>query len=272
MPPTLKDYLENESSLHYPHVQRMVALCYRQGRGTLQNLEASIQWLRKAVDQDDPLAMSYLGDACFEGRGVPKDYDAAYSYYTRALALGHTPKRLALFDAQGRVQLQSDFSQYPGLPEAARRGSVSAFTAMGNCYFLGHGTQTDYETAVSWYRKAAQKGDPEAICALGYAYAAGAGVQRDCEEALRLFRQATRQDFLPAWHNMEMCYRFGCGTAQDLYIADVCQKKTAHSDVVGKHQRFFTPVDYDIASRRGYLTEMLKQLNQPTDLSKGESL
>ena len=248
--------------LNDPDVQVKIGLCYQKGNGTPQNYEEAVAWFRKAADRGDCAGMNLLGNACFEGLGTPRDYDAAYRYYSQSTGFSTRPKRYRNhFDDHGNVILKADFSRFPGLVEAARRGSVPAVTAMGNCYFLGKGVTRDCETAVAWYRQAAEKGDPEAQYALGFAYVTGAGVARDCEAGFEWFRKAARLEFIPALHNLSVCYAEGCGTGKDQSLADSLRGKAEALKEFGNFdRRFFTPDDYNMSCRFFYMDRQMEEL------------
>ena len=248
--------------LEDPDIQVKIGLCHMRGNGTLQNYEEAVAWFRKAAGRGDCAGMNLLGNACFEGMGTPRDYAAAYRYYSQSTGFSTRPKRYQNhFDRDGNVILKADFSRLPGLVEAARRGSIPAVTAMGNCYFRGKGVATDYETAVAWYRQAADKGDPEAQWALGYAYATGAGVPRDVNRGFAWFREAARLEFIPALHNLSVCYAEGCGTGKDPSLADFYRGKAEVLKEFGNFdRRFFTPADYSISCRTYYLDRVMEEL------------
>ncbi|MDH3371029.1 MAG: sel1 repeat family protein, partial [Gammaproteobacteria bacterium] len=72
----------------------------------------------------------------------------------------------------------------------AENGDIRAQYAIGRLYEKGRGVERNFETAISWYRKAAERGhaDSEYRIAVGYAY--GLGVARDEAEGLSWLRRA----------------------------------------------------------------------------------
>lgn len=124
---------------------------YAAGRYT----EALDDW-RRAAQAGDGQAALYAGLLNDLGRGVPRDLNAARTWYERAAALGNST---AMFN-------------------------------VGVLYDSGIGVPRDRVVAADWYRKAAAHGVGRAAYALGLMYEAGDGVPHDRSQATRYFRQA----------------------------------------------------------------------------------
>ena len=85
-------------------------------------------------EQGDASAQVALGLMYDSGRGVPRDYAAAMSWYRKA----------------------------------ADQHNASAQSALGFMYAVGHGVERDDAAAMAWYRRAANQGDTSAQAALGF--------------------------------------------------------------------------------------------------------
>ena len=94
-------------------------------------------------EQGDASAQVALGLMYDSGRGIPRDYAAAMTWYRKA----------------------------------ADQHNASAQSSLGFMYALGHGVRQ--AAAMAWYRKAADQGDTSAQTALGFMYYDGQGVLRD---------------------------------------------------------------------------------------------
>lgn len=71
---------------------------------------------------------------------------------------------------------------------AAAQGYSAAQVKLGDYYYYGFGTQTDYETAASLYRKASeQQYNAQAMFNLGYMHEQGLGMKKDWHLAKRLY-------------------------------------------------------------------------------------
>ena len=58
------------------------------------------------------------------------------------------------------------------------------------CYYFGHGTEQDYDRAVSYFRRAAERGHVRAMTRLGVCYETGHGAQQDPQQAETLYRRS----------------------------------------------------------------------------------
>jgi len=131
-------------------------------KNTTQKNEAyaeAIKWFRKAAEQGQPEAQSFLGQAYEFGHGVEKDLAEAVKW-----------KR-----------------------ESAEQGNGSAQYWIGQAYVYGWcGLEQDGVEGVKWLRKAAvQKYGSSALYTLGSVYAEGVeGVPQDKAEAVKWFRWA----------------------------------------------------------------------------------
>jgi TPR repeat protein len=55
------------------NAQVQLGVIYLTGDGVAKDDVEAVKWLRKAADQDNPLAERYLAEMYFKGRGVPAD-------------------------------------------------------------------------------------------------------------------------------------------------------------------------------------------------------
>src|SRR3977135_312925 len=53
--------------------QVQLGLAYLTGDGVHKDDAEAVKWLRKAADQDNPVAGRYLGEMYFKGRGAPAE-------------------------------------------------------------------------------------------------------------------------------------------------------------------------------------------------------
>ena len=106
------------------------------------------EWLPLARG-GDASAQLYLGLMYDVGRGIPRDYGEAASWYRMA----------------------------------AEQGDAKAQFNLGFKYDSGQGVPQDYAEAVNWYRKAAEQGYGNAMNNLGFMYDEGRGVPQDYVQA-----------------------------------------------------------------------------------------
>ena len=68
--------------------QFMVGAMYFRGWGVTEDLEAGLEWIRKAADQGFVEAQSDLGIAYLNGRGTKRDYAQAMKWFIKAADQG----------------------------------------------------------------------------------------------------------------------------------------------------------------------------------------
>jgi TPR repeat protein len=141
----------------------------------------AVRWWRKAADAGNAEAQNKLGEAYYNGYGVPQDNAEAAKWYGKAVEQGH----------------------------------ASAQQSVGVMYRDGRGVPQDYVEAVNWYRKAAEQGNADAQNSLGDAYNRGNGVPQDFTEAVKWFRRAAEQGSAYAQHILGCMYANGEGVPKD---------------------------------------------------------
>ena len=121
--------------------------------------EGEFKTLLQKADQGDATAQTLLGAMYVGGKGVPKDYAQAVTWFRKA----------------------------------AEQGLAGAQVMLGMAYELGLGVPQDYVQAVAWYRKAAEQGDARGQFPLGAMYFKGQGIPQDYEQAASWYRKAAEQ-------------------------------------------------------------------------------
>ena len=113
------------ANLGYPHAACMVAIHYADGLGTKEDTATAVEWYRKDIAKNDPVAENHLGSMLLEGAGVPKD------------------------PAEGMrlLKLSADQDYAP------------AFLNIGRAYLFGFGVPKDQGTGMMWYGQAADRGN-----------------------------------------------------------------------------------------------------------------
>ncbi len=134
------------------------------------------------------------GIAYFHGRGVPKDYDRAFSCFQKS----------------------------------AEKGQVNAQYYLGLCHYYGYGTSQDYKQAVFWFRMAAEEGQISAQYNLGLCHYYGYGLPQDYTLAVSLFQKAAEKGHTHAIYNLGLCYENGFGIPRNITMAKTCYHKAAN--------------------------------------------
>ncbi len=138
--------------------------------------------LRDAVAASAPAAPYELALRLFEGRGLPKDQQAAARWFERAASLGLAP------------------AQY----------------RLGSMLETGIGVAPDRAAAKSWYLKAAEAGNARAAHNLAVMDAEPAGDEPNYFEAAKWFRRAGEFGVRDSEYNLAILYARGLGVEQDL--------------------------------------------------------
>ena len=104
------------------NAQVQLGVIYLRGDGVARDDAEAVKWLRKAADQDSPLAERYLAEMYFKGRGVPADNAEAAKWLRLAAEQG---------DAESEHNLAALYTQGLGVPrnmkEAANWMRKAAF-------------------------------------------------------------------------------------------------------------------------------------------------
>ena len=150
--------------------QVQLGVIYLTGDGVAKDDAEAVKWLRKAADQESPLAERYLAEMYFKGRGVPAD--------TREAA-----KWLRMAAEQGDAQSQHNLAVL---------------------YTEGEGVPRNLKEAANWMRKAADQSLAAGQQGLGVLYENGDGVAEDPVEAAKWYQKAVDQNYVPAMNSLAL--------------------------------------------------------------------
>jgi TPR repeat protein len=148
--------------------QLHLGVIYLTGDGVPKDDVEAVKWLRKAADQDSPLAERYLAEMYFKGRGVPADNAEAAKW----------------------------------LRMAAEQNDAQSEHNLAVLYTEGEGVPRNLKEAVNWMRKAADQSLAAGQQGLGVLYENGDGVPADPVEAAKWYQKAIDQNYVPAVNNM----------------------------------------------------------------------
>jgi len=162
-----------------------LSILFRMGYGFVHDFSKGVDWLRKAVDQEDELSLLHLG-YCYEtGRGVPRNLLQAQACYGKAVALRCPDADRHLQRVQNGGAIESDNILLDGcqlavshlrwrdpvawllLYPAAKHGHAEAQFLLGQMYRGGWGVTANEALALHWYRLAALQGQDGAVAAMG---------------------------------------------------------------------------------------------------------
>ncbi len=150
------------------NAQVQLGVIYLTGDGVPKDDAEALKWLRKAADQDSPLAERYLAEMYFKGRGVPADNLEAAKW----------------------------------LRLAAEQGDAESEHNLAVLYTQGEGVPRNLKEAANWMRKAAEQSLPAGQHGLGVLYENGDGVPPDQIAAAMWYRKAADQEYVPAMNDL----------------------------------------------------------------------
>ena len=173
--------------------QIQIGLAYLTGDGVRKDDAEAVKWLRKAANQDNPIAERYLAEMYFKGRGVPADNAEAAKWLRMAAEQG---------DAQSQHNLAVLYTQGLGVPrnvkeavnwmrKSAEQGLAAGQVGMGAIFENGDGVPPDPIEAVKWYRMAVEQNDANGMNNLALLLATSKNPRvRNPEEAVSLASKA----------------------------------------------------------------------------------
>jgi TPR repeat protein len=147
-----------------------LGVMYLRGDGVARDDAEAAKWLRKAADQDNPIAERYLAEMYFKGRGVAADNEQA----ARLLQM------------------------------AAQQGDAESEHNLAVLYTQGLGVARNVKEAAKWMARAAAQNLPAAQQGLGALYENGDGVPPDPVEAANWYRKAVNQNYVPAMNSLAL--------------------------------------------------------------------
>ncbi|MGA7398627.1 MAG: AMIN domain-containing protein [Candidatus Sulfotelmatobacter sp.] len=190
--------------------QLNLASLYHRGEGLPQDDVQAALWLTKAADQGLLPAMLELGKWDLQPEHG-KNLDAAINWYKKAADLGDASAQAALGDIFSDQEFaRVDFAQAViWYRMAADRGDRAGELGLGTRYLLGQGVPQNLEEARRWLTPAANQGHPYAEFLLAKMFEAGQGGPADAAAAARYYERAANYG-IP-----EAQYRFGLLLASD---------------------------------------------------------
>ncbi len=126
---------------------------------------------------------------------------------------------------RNREFLQKEGSVIHISPELVKRRALHAdIKTARDIFFLGHyylgrGTEKDFQKARYWYEKAAQQGHSRAQYDLALMYYEGLGVEGDLQKACYWYEKAAQQGHKWAQYNLALMYYEGLGVGRDFQKA-----------------------------------------------------
>lgn len=176
------------------------------------DIKTSVEWLRKAAEQDHEIAQHNLGVAYVKGEGVERDFEKALEWFLKAKENGCEFSDGAIKKLREILQEKEEV-----IDDAEKLFSIG----------MDHIRKKEYETAVGYLKRAADKGWAEAQYMLALCYKDGYGVEKDPRETVKWAEKAANQGHVEAQYLIGVCYLEGNGVSEDMQKGDYWLEKAA---------------------------------------------
>ena len=173
-----------------------------------------------------------LGLKYYNGEGVTKDYNKAFSYFSQSAEKGYAGGQnwLGALYENGEGTTKDYSKALMWYQKAANQGLANAQYNLADMYYSGKGIEKNYEQAVLWYQKAAEQGDKKAMNMLGICYNSGKGVPKNQEKSFSYYKMSAEKGYSWGQYNLGYKYYIGEGCSQDYYQAVTWLKKAAEQN------------------------------------------
>ncbi len=191
--------------------QFLLSIFYRKGFLVEYDEEKWLHYLKKAAEQDLPIACMTMGMLYEDKDFEDSDPELARKWYEKAADLGMTEAMRSL----AYLALERDEPDYDEflklLEKAAEKGNWYAAYDLGTSFAIGFGTDKDYTRAREYLETAVQNGIGSAFYNLGVMYFNGDGVERDYKKARKNFLKATEHGEARGYTGLGFLSLYGLG-------------------------------------------------------------
>ncbi|MDB5503627.1 MAG: HcpA family protein [Tardiphaga sp.] len=189
--------------------------------------------MKRAQENNDPKAMTMLGELYANALGVKRDYAKAAEWYQRAAERGDREAMFALAmlrlsDRGGKSGNRDDAAKL--LASSAKLGNPKAAYNLALLYLDGQTFPQDVKRAAELLRVAADAGNPEAQYALATFYKEGTGVEKSVDKAVRLLQAAALADNVDAEVEYAIALYNGTGTPKNETAAVALLRKASRQN------------------------------------------
>jgi TPR repeat protein len=199
---------------------RIGVLYYRNGQELHVDRSVAIDYLQKAVDRHEPLAMVNLGDIYREGQLLPVDISKAMALYASAAELGNGAASGRLgdlyyrdFEPLGLDRSKATLYYRTGV----QYGDVRSMIGLGDLYRDGIIISANYNLALEQYRNALQSGSMIAAGRIGdlyYQHARELNVPK--KEAVSFYEMGVQKGDVASFLGLANVYRDGKIVAKNI--------------------------------------------------------
>ena len=147
---------------------------------------AALQLALKLSEQNEPMALAYLGSRHLDGDGVEKDRKKADALFEKASTLGDSKTDFIIGKTFTRCKCEGNReAAFAWYSRSAQRGNRDAQYDLGGIYELGFGTPKNPKNAFVAFKKAAELGHFQAMAKVAQYYEQGIGTKKDLAESAK---------------------------------------------------------------------------------------
>ncbi|HZG41558.1 MAG TPA: CHAT domain-containing protein [Longimicrobium sp.] len=211
-------YFKRAADEGEPEAMSFLGIAYLSGEGTARDSVHARQWLDQAAKvKRDPRGMNALAVVYENDERMNGRYYWARHWYREAAELGYAEamRNLARHYRAGLGIAKSDSTALKWYRDAVDAGSVDALADIGGMHEQGLDRRSDADEAIRWYRRAAAAGSALGMYAMGRVYQEGIGVPRNHGQARGWFLKSACEGHAPAMNALGVLYERGLGGAAD---------------------------------------------------------
>lgn len=197
------EWLTKSSKNCHPCALRSLGMEYFEGKYLQKDYHKTIKYLEKAIENGSIDAKCFLG-IIYAGSydGINHDEELAFNLLTDSAKDGNLLAEYNLaehFDWHHCKNFniphkpEDMFRRYKRIVEEGMGNNIyniileKSLIKLGDCYYFGTGTKTDFHEAFICYNKAAKMGNVIAIYKIAQCYETGNGINKDIEKAKKYY-------------------------------------------------------------------------------------
>ncbi len=149
-----------------------------------RNKRMGLIWLNKAVDKNNPRALTVMAELYSSGNFVSKDSDKTKSFLTQAITQNYAPAMVQMAEIEFKEGKASDALNL--LNKAATLNDSNAQLALGNYYLNVKNSGYNRETGLEWLLKSTEQGNHDAQVSLAKLDNEGNNTPQEAKLAARI--------------------------------------------------------------------------------------
>ncbi|HEY7769314.1 CHAT domain-containing protein [Longimicrobium sp.] len=182
------------------------------------NYDSAVAYFKRAAEEGQPEAMSFLGIAYLSGEGAARDSVRGMRWLSEAAKKKRNPHGMyalaVVYENDQRMSRRYYLARH-WYGEAAKRGHAEAMRNLGRHYRTGVGIDRSDSAALEWYRRAAVAGSVDALAEIGWMHEQGLDGRSDVAEAIRWYRRAAAAGSPLGMYRMGRAYQGAVGVPRD---------------------------------------------------------